>query len=1431
MKHATNIIRIITLLSFLLLSLNVLHARNDRDTLGLGARILFSENKGQWEKQVLFRSQMHSTTLFAERDCFTFVVEHPDNPNLRHPHNAVANGDRKVKNGKLPSSFRSHAYRLRFEGSNTDYVEGTERQHGYENYFIGRDQSRWATHVGVFQSILYHNLYNGIDLKVYAASNAMKYDFIVAPGANPSVIKLRYEGIDGLKLQNGNLIVRTSVSDIVELRPYAYQIVNGQQREVKAEYVLNREKNNTVTIRLGEYDTSQMLVIDPYLYFSTYTGSTADNWGTTGCYDSQKNTYTSGLVFSTGYPVSTGAYDGSFNGNADIGIFKFDTSGSQRLYATYLGGSNADMPHSTFVNSLDELVIFGTTGSSNFPVTYGAYDTSFNGGTALQYENSYSINFPNGSDIFICRFSSDGAQLQASTYVGGSGNDGLNYRNTFTYDEIMIGNDSLYYNYGDGARGEIITDDLNNIYVGSTTFSNDFPVTANCIQPTNHGRQEGVVFKIDYNLANMMWSTYLGGMKDDAVYSIDCDNDYNVIVTGGTNSLNFPTTAGSYHTFYSGGSADAFVTKISYYGTHMMASTLYGSIAYDQSYFVRCGKSGDVFLFGQTKAPGSTLIRNANYNTPNSGQFLARFKPNLDTLVWSTVFGDGSGSPNLSPTAFAVDICNRIYLSGWGRVFLGFSWGGTNYPWNSGGTTNLTVTSDAYQSVTDGQDFYIMSLDIDANDLVYATYFGEQHGTSSDYYNGSDHVDGGTSRFDRHGTIYQSVCASCHENDNFPVTTGAYSQHNNSNNCNNAIFRLNLTDDFPVAEFTPPPGLCAPAQITFNNTGRGTSYLWDFGDGTTSTLKNPTHTFSTPGTYNVTLVAFMPGGCRNSDTVTYPVSVIGQGRYSLDTLQTCPGTALQIGVRPTMGCSYNWVSGPVSDHTIANPMVYTTGTFVLIISNGSCIDTVIQVVVPGEIDAHIAGDTTTCSIPSTININAEGTDIVYQWSSRADMGDTLNADMSSGLLSYTPHDGQWLYMHVMDSRGCYKNDSILIHFYSIVDSVIVTPPLCPGGCDGTAAIIPSPQAVAPYQYNWLSGWSGDSVFNQYCAGSYTVFFRDSNGCLISTQIAITDPLPPEINDSVRHINCLESCTGRITISVVGNSTYQVLWLDDSSTTFTRENLCPGIYTVQVTDSNGCTFTKNIEVLENVDMDVTIETFSNTCSDQCNGTATAVASGGTGPYTYIWNSGEEGSTARNLCEGMAVVVAVDSYGCQVCDSVMINRHHSFDSIEVWADDEYVFNGNSTNLHVTEINGATYWWSPSNIINNPTSANPTATLEDSTTFVVTVTDTAGCTYSDSVHVGCVTINCGEPNLFIPNAFTPNNDGKNDELCFSGEWIDEFHIAIFTRWGEKVYESDNMAECWDGRFRDNWCMAGVYVYHCRVRCANGQVSQLKGDVTIIR
>ncbi len=903
--------RHITLLALLTaLAFSPAGARSERDTLQSGPAAAFTLNAGQWDAHIRYQAQLHNAALFLEADAITVALRQP----LAHP---------------APQSAppRCHAYRMTFPGASPTSPQGSSQQPGYSNYILGNDRSRWRSRVPSYSMVTYADLYPGIDLEVFSARNALKYNFVVSPGADPSQIAIMYEGTDGLSIdRHGNLMIHTSLRDMVELRPYVYQTIGGKVHEIAAQW---RLRDTVATIAVSTYDPTQPLVIDPLLIFSTYTGSIADNWGTTAAYDSEKNAYTAGLIFDLGYPVSLGAYQMAPGGGVDIGIFKFDPLGSQRLYATYLGGASSDMPHSLFVNSFDELLIFGTTGSTDFPTTDGAYQPAFAGGQSINYLSSI-IPYTEGSDIFVSRLSADGTALMASTYIGGTGNDGLNYRNRYN-SVSMQGNDTLYYNYGDGARGEIITDNLNNVYIGSTTFSSNFPVTVGSVRPQNGGRQDGVVFKLDHNLRNLLWSTYLGGSGDDAVYSIDVDSAYNLLVCGGTTSRNFPVTDGAWQREYGGGTADGFVAKISYSGDRLMASSYVGNNLYDQLYFVRSGRHNEVFLFGQTQPSGNSLfIHNAGYSVYNSGMLLMRMHPDLSGRVWSTLFGT-PGHINLSPTAFAADICNRVYAVGWGRDFVPYM-----AEWYTAGTTGMETTSDAWSSTTDGQDFYILSLDGNAQQLKYATFFGEQHSdTPESGRGGGDHVDGGTSRFDRLATLYQSVCASCGNTNAFPITPGAWSDTNASSNCNNALFRFNVTDDFPVAEFLPPTAGCAPYTVQFHNTGRGTSFHWDFGDGTTSTQSDPTHTYNTGGIYTVTLIASLPGGCSESDTQRHTLHVIGNGQR-FQPLISCNGSFIQIGPQPQLGATYQWLSLGVSDPTVANPWVTHAGTYLVRVSAPGC---------------------------------------------------------------------------------------------------------------------------------------------------------------------------------------------------------------------------------------------------------------------------------------------------------------------------------------------------------------------------------------------------------------------------------------------------------------------------------------------------------------
>ncbi|MEI6766703.1 MAG: gliding motility-associated C-terminal domain-containing protein [Bacteroidota bacterium] len=874
----------------------------------------FIENKAQWNPNVLYKLDINGGAFFAETNCFTFAFkdETAINKLIDFKHTPRASW---VDFTDKDFNIKCHAYKVKFLNSNSDVrVSASEPFKGYYNYYIGNDKSKWASKVHSYARVEYRDIYEKTDLNIYESGGHIKYDIILHPGAKAGNIQFLYDGADKVYLEKGNLIVKTSVNKITELSPLAYQMVDGAKVNVPCKYKL---KDNVLSFVFPDgFDASKELVIDPTLVFSTYSGSTVDNWGFTATFDSKGSAFSGGIAFGTGYPVSVGAYQGNFAGGesglqlfpCDVAIIKYDSTGTQRMWATYLGGSKNELPHSMIVNSDDDLLVYGTTGSADFPVTSGAFDASFNGGSALTYDQS--LRFSAGIDIFVSKLKSDGSALLASTFVGGTSNDGLNFPSV------------LSFNYGDGARGEIMTDAGDNVYVVSTTNSTDFPVTPGAFQTTaGGGGQDGIVFKLAPDLTGLIWSSYIGGSNVDAVYGIVVDYNNDVYITGGTSSSNFPVTSGCLHTSYMGGTADGFISKISSDGSTLVRSTYYGSDSYDQSYLIEKGPSGKIYVFGQTSKTGNAFIQNATLAVPGGGQFVSKIEPDLNTLIWSTALGTGNGGPDISPNAFLVDDCSKIYLSGWGGMAINAF----------GGTTGLPITPNAFQSTTDGNDFYFFVMNDNASTMIYATYFGSP--------SSSDHVDGGTSRFDRKGIIYNAVCAGCWGDSNFPTTPGAWSRINGCTKCNNAVvkFDFQLAGVVAMASAVPEDTGCLPFTAYFTSTSNGVSSYWNFDDpasgaGDTSIIQNPQHTFNEAGTYHVIYVATDSTKCNISDTAHLTILV-----RDFPTVKLGVDTALCTGEMVVLdagnpGRSYLWSNG-ANTQTIT---VSDSGRYWVAVLNGAC---------------------------------------------------------------------------------------------------------------------------------------------------------------------------------------------------------------------------------------------------------------------------------------------------------------------------------------------------------------------------------------------------------------------------------------------------------------------------------------------------------------
>ena len=1164
--------------------------------------LAFKENKKQWDARILFETEFHDGSAFLCKNNLTFILEDSSDMNRmrrsHHPH---------MYNPNLDFTLHGHVFRENFVNANQDCkITGNNALKEYFNYYIGSDRSRWASNVHGFQHIIYNNIYNSIDLDVTSVNTSMKYDFVVKPGGKTSDVIINYEGLDGIDLVDGDLILKTSVGKVTDSRPYAYQLINGEQHEVKCAFEL---KGNNVSFSFPEgYDTRKDLIIDPVLIFSTFSGSTTDNFGYSATYDSKGNAYAAGTAFflaGYSYPVTTGAFQTTFAGGVgfgqagldgtgtDVSITKYDSAGTTRIYSTYLGGNHDELPHSLIVNSNDELFVMGTTASSNFPVTPGAFDVSFNGGIDPGVFNGIGIHYATGCDIFVTRFNSAGTALLASTYIGGSDNDGI------AYPEYS----GLNYNYADEVRGEINIDKNDNVYIASCTRSSNFPVTTGAYQTTIGGATDGVLVKMNSGLTNIIWSTYIGGSNDDAVYSIDFDPNGDLYLAGGTISTNFPHTTGAFQIVNKGGRTDGFIAHISQNGNSLLQSTYYGSAEYDQNYFVRTDKPGYVYVFGQTEDTTGRFIFNAAYNKPKSGQFISKFSPHLDSVIWSTVFGSGRGQPDISPTAFLVDVCNKTYISGWGSDFFA--------DYNIAGapplsTQGLYVTPNAIQDSTDNQDFYVMVMQDDASAISFATYFGSN--------NDEEHVDGGTSRFDRKGVIYQDVCAGCNGKSTFPTTPGVVSRTNNSPNCNNAVFKMDLELPIVVAAFSAPKTICIPDTLTFINSSKtvvSPTYVWTFGDGSTSTQLNPTHIYTQSGVYTVQLVVNDPGSCNYSDTISKQILVLSAN--SVDTIPTvtiCSAQSVQIGILPSAdtAVTYLWTpSNTLTQNNVSNPFASPTQTttYQLLASNGVCIDTFYQ----------------------TVDIFADA-------------------------------------LTLAGSDALCPNDTLRL---SVTNS----------------------QPNQQLTYSW-------QPVNEIVSGANT-----------------PNPL----------------------VSPNHSTTYKV-------------------------------------------------------------------------------------------------TVVNQLGCTFSDSIRINIVSSIANISLSATPDTITYGDTSQLNlILSSNVAGYNWAPDSTLSATDITNPYADPKQTHTYSVVARDSQGCYKQDSITVYVLRAPCKESNIYVPNAFSPNGDGKNDVLYVRANGATNIYFSVYDRWGQKVFETRDITQGWDGRFKGKKMDTAVFGYYVKGTCIGGENFEKKGNVTLLR
>ncbi|MGB0176346.1 MAG: gliding motility-associated C-terminal domain-containing protein, partial [Owenweeksia sp.] len=737
------------------------------------------------------------------------------------------------------------------------------------------------------------------------------------PGANPSSIEIAYEGQDGMKLVYGNLLIQNSVENVMESKPYAYQLINGKEVEVNCSYVL---RNDTVSFALGKYNTSYELVIDPTLIFSTYSGSTFSNFGYTATFSADGSAYGGGTVFGQGsfYPIKMGFQ--SFKGDSDtiyktdIGISKFTGDGTTLIYSTYLGGDGSEMPYSLLEAQNGDLIIVGNTGSHDFPLdALNAFQPDLSTGKAYNY--IFELGYEDGVDFFMARLSADGSNLIGSTYLGDTNHDGVN---------------KILHNSGDKFRGGVAEDSQGNIYAVGNTDSPNFP-GANTADGGYRGKQDGVIFSFNSDFSQLNWSRYYGGSENDVLITLNLVNDTLLYVAGFTASDSLSIPGSNPYQDSLSGDYDGWILALSTTSGNPVYMTYNGTPQRDGNFLLDFDLDGNIYVFGQSRGI-YPVIGNNTYSVSGAHTFIQMFSPDLVQSTRSMTFGNpASPRPNISPTGLMVDDCFNVYVSGWG--------GGNNNLNTYGGTTNnMFVTPNAFQPTTDGADFYMMVLDASWQKINYATYFGER--------GNNDHVDGGTSRFRRDGTIFHAACTGCATAGNgggtnsFPTTAGAYAtsngalKHDNDgvNNCNLAVFKFQMESNITIADvLISKDSACIPYTSNLTNLSYNADFvLLEHPDGSRDTLGNSL-SINSVGQFVYRFIA-IDTTCGLSDTLTHTftgISDSAQTNFAIDYDSCSADMTVKLNDLSVNVASYLWDFGDGGfsqennpEHTYAEPGEY-----------------------------------------------------------------------------------------------------------------------------------------------------------------------------------------------------------------------------------------------------------------------------------------------------------------------------------------------------------------------------------------------------------------------------------------------------------------------------------------------------------------------------
>ncbi len=642
--------------------------------------------------------------------------------------------------GEVMVSLGKAILRTRFVGAGPTQPAGVEKQAARVNYLTGDDPSRWQTDIPTYGAVTYRNLYPGVTLRYAGIEGVLESIYTVAPGADPARIRYRYDGAASVRLDEatGDLLITLPGAEgrlLTERAPLAWQTIGGRRVSVPVRYLFD---DGQIGFALPDgYDPRYPLVIDPTLEYGSYLGGSAGDNGRGIAVDDAGYVYIAGSTDSTDFPTKNAYQNGQ--GWADVFIVKIDPAAqdgaASLVYATYLGGSGGDLGYGLAVDESGNAYVTGWTGSSDFPTTPGAFDTTCGSDGHCDAHNGLVYY-----DAFVTKLNAAGNGLVYSTYVGGS-------------------NSEIVYN-------GIAVDGSGNAYVAGYTWSTDFPVTPGAYDTTcgtdgacNPDAQESdgypdiFVAKLNAAGSDLVYATYLGGSQRDFALDLDLNGAGDAYVAGFTWSTDFPATANAFQKTHHGGDKDAVVVRLNAAGSDLVYATYLGGSSLEECYGIAVDGAGNAYVTGETLSSDFPTHNSYDDSLALKDAFISKLNPAGSDLLYSTYLGGSGYETGYSIAAGGNGI---VYATGW-----------TTSP-------DFPTTPDAYDDTcgTDGAcnnapyrhtDVFVVAVDTTQNgasSLNYASYLG---GSDSDW--------GYAIAVDQKGNTY--VAGETRSTD-FPTTANAY---------------------------------------------------------------------------------------------------------------------------------------------------------------------------------------------------------------------------------------------------------------------------------------------------------------------------------------------------------------------------------------------------------------------------------------------------------------------------------------------------------------------------------------------------------------------------------------------------------------------------------------------------------------------------------